>query len=31
MNLKLPLGGRIYTLTVGRILNIIVLQINLEK
>ena len=29
MNPKLPLDGRIYTLTVGRVLNIIVFQINL--
>ena len=31
MNPKLPLDGRIYTLTVGRVLNIIVFQINLGK
>ena len=29
MNPKLPLDGRIYTLTVGRVLNTIVFQINL--
>ena len=29
MNPKLPLNGRIYTLTVGRVLNIIGFQINL--
>ena len=31
MNPKLPLDGRIYTLTVGRVLNIIVFQINLDQ
>ena len=31
MNPKLPLDGRIYTLTVGRVLNIIVFQINLGE
>ena len=29
MNPKLPLNGRIYTLTVDRVLNTIVFQINL--
>ena len=31
MNPKLPDDGRIYTLTVGRVVNTIVFQINLGK
>ena len=31
MNPKLPLDGRIYTLTVGRVLNTNMFQINLGK
>ena len=31
MNPKLPLDGRIYILTVGRVLNTIVFQINLGR
>ena len=31
MNQKLPLDGRIYTLTVGRVLNTTVFQINLGE